>query len=756
MKLLSLYIDNFGKISDFSYNFINQINTIYEENGWGKTTISIFIKSMLYGLNKQDRSKYAPWKNVTGFGGNIVFEVDNIIYRVDRQFNYKKASLDTFRIYDVKTGKELSDFESNLGEKFLNLNESSFERSVYIPEYDIKDGFGNDIEAKLANLIGGMNDTKSYDKALTILTNKLHQIKLNSKKGELIDKKNEIIQVESELDDCISKVAGVNLIKDSLEIKNNELLKLNNKKKELNNKIIEYSKNQDAKSKLAVLNKYREDYNLTKNELYKNNEIFNGYGLSIDELMIVREKNKGLISLKKEYQWMSDNDSNLSEKLEDLKGNLSKSNFPTDEDIINIDKKIEKFNKIKGAISIHEEVEDEKKPLGGIISLVISSIILALGIFLLTYSIIISKNNLLLIGIILLVFSTLGYILTLTLFMIYNNKKGPKKIDSVKSYDYELRRTEEEIREFFSKFHLYSNDYSNNLYLVRSTMQKYNELQKEFEKNNKNRNDLESKIKEIKNDIDSFLIKFKTTALTNEEKIGELNTHLRNKDDIEKSLKDKELKIENYIKENKLNELNKSYDVDVNKLNQQIENIDQEVTELHKQIASDSNKIIEYERDILYLDELKLKLEDLKEEVNNLKEEYNLLELTIDFLTKSQNLLLEKYVQPMKTSVTKYINMMLKTSDYTIDTKFKFQFITNYGLKDLEMYSRGIQAIISLCMRLALIDCLYPNEKPFIVFDDPFSSFDDEKLILCKNLLTEVSKQYQIIYFTCHDSRKIN
>ena len=48
MKLISLYIDNFGKLSDYSFDFSKTLNSLYEENGWGKTTLTVFIKSMLY------------------------------------------------------------------------------------------------------------------------------------------------------------------------------------------------------------------------------------------------------------------------------------------------------------------------------------------------------------------------------------------------------------------------------------------------------------------------------------------------------------------------------------------------------------------------------------------------------------------------------------------------------------------------------------------------------------------------------------
>ena len=111
----------------------------------------------------------------------------------------------------------------------------------------------------------------------------------------------------------------------------------------------------------------------------------------------------------------------------------------------------------------------------------------------------------------------------------------------------------------------------------------------------------------------------------------------------------------------------------------------------------------------------------------------------------------------MKDSVNKYISLLLKdTEDYSIDVNFNFQFMTEGGLKGIDSYSRGYQNIISLCMRLALIDCLYPQEKPFIILDDPFVNFDDEKLELCKALIRTISKQYQIVYFACHKSREIH
>ena len=41
MKLINCYISSFGKIKDFNYDFSEGLNTILEENGWGKTTFTV-------------------------------------------------------------------------------------------------------------------------------------------------------------------------------------------------------------------------------------------------------------------------------------------------------------------------------------------------------------------------------------------------------------------------------------------------------------------------------------------------------------------------------------------------------------------------------------------------------------------------------------------------------------------------------------------------------------------------------------------
>ena len=84
MKLKSLHITNYGKLSNYDYTFGN-ISSFCEDNGYGKTTITSFIIAMFYGLEGYtkttkdfvDRKHFYPFKGGT-FGGNIVFEYNNL------------------------------------------------------------------------------------------------------------------------------------------------------------------------------------------------------------------------------------------------------------------------------------------------------------------------------------------------------------------------------------------------------------------------------------------------------------------------------------------------------------------------------------------------------------------------------------------------------------------------------------------------------------------------------------------------------
>ena len=86
------------------------------------------------------------------------------------------------------------------------------------------------------------------------------------------------------------------------------------------------------------------------------------------------------------------------------------------------------------------------------------------------------------------------------------------------------------------------------------------------------------------------------------------------------------------------------------------------------------------------------------------------------------------------------------------EEKHKYEILGQ--LRDGRTMSAGYKDLIGICMRFALVDAMYPGEKPFLILDDPFVNLDDEKLARGRRLLAVLSQDYQVIYFTCHGSRE--
>ena len=72
---------------------------------------------------------------------------------------------------------------------------------------------------------------------------------------------------------------------------------------------------------------------------------------------------------------------------------------------------------------------------------------------------------------------------------------------------------------------------------------------------------------------------------------------------------------------------------------------------------------------------------------------------------------------------------------------------------DIQSQSEGYSDMIGTCIRFALLDVMYQNERPVVVMDDPFVNLDEEHLKSAKEFLKQVSADYQIIYCTCHKDR---
>lgn len=202
MKIIRIHIEQFGTLSDLTMDFSDGYNRICQENGWGKTTLSVFIRVMFYGFARKgerakDREKYRPWA-MGKYGGSLTFSQDDHVYTVYRFFGKSKSgAADEFCLIDEETRKECPRWSSELGEELFGINEESFVSSAWIRRDACL--VTSDITSKLGGSQMLLEDVKNYDRAAEELSKRLNYLSPDRKTGVIYRKQIEQQELEIEI-----------------------------------------------------------------------------------------------------------------------------------------------------------------------------------------------------------------------------------------------------------------------------------------------------------------------------------------------------------------------------------------------------------------------------------------------------------------------------------------------------------------------------------------------------------------------------
>ena len=192
------------------------------------------------------------------------------------------------------------------------------------------------------------------------------------------------------------------------------------------------------------------------------------------------------------------------------------------------------------------------------------------------------------------------------------------------------------------------------------------------------------------------------------------------------------------------------------------EAIDKKIDELNSEI---DNLDVLLKNDTALLSEEFSKLDDLKEREDRVKElEIEILKKSkyLEHVRQAQSLLKKayenyssKYTGPVKEAFLKYCALFLKeeVNHFRFNANMEISSEEMCKLRKIDTLSCGYKDLIGFCMRLALTDVMYRDEKPMLVLDDPFVNLDNGKDEGIRYILEELKENYQIIYMTCRDER---
>lgn len=321
--------------------------------------------------------------------------------------------------------------------------------------------------------------------------------------------------------------------------------------------------------------------------------------------------------------------------------------------------------------------------------------------------------------------------------------------DKIKKTDAQIASVRSELREFFARFGFVGDDFFPILSDLRADISSFADLTRRRNDFQSNQADLRDRLSAKTDELAEFCRKYSLSSPCEEEIKRFGNACSQNK-----SLNDKiaatRARAEQFKIEKSLFERPVSEKIDLQLLNVQKDSaIDRKI--------SLSNEIESCELEAEKIDELEAEIVRESEQLAQYQKSFDLLKKTEELLTLAENNLKEKYIRPIRDRFADYTNLLESTfgKKITVTPDLKISFEQNGASHDDRFLSAGQKSLCALCFRLALLDNIYPDEKPFLVLDDPFVHLDAEHFAKCRDLLNKISQKFQIIYFTCHSSRKV-
>ena len=799
MKLIECYVENFGKISKQKFSFKDGLNCITADNGSGKTTLAAFIKVMLYGmsdtkktsLEENDRKHYLPWGGGV-CGGSLTFSAGGKTYRVERTFAPKAAD-DSYALYDTATGRISTDFSDGLGEGLFGIDADGFERTVYLSERALTPKSDNkSISAKLSDLVGCDGDIGGMDDALKVLEEKRKFYYKKGGSGEIADTKAKIDVITRKLEtlESVEKSADENRRK-MREI----AIKINSAREEA--KVI-HAKREEAvrlTAEVGYEKQYKEMKASLEDSIARRGAVGEIFGLNIPSHHEIDEASYKALEVKRitESTTESPETKQLGSLSAKFDGRVDKATIESARIALaelksrknkDSDPSYAKAKKVfSGRVPTEAEISDVEKLIRT--KTVIPPLAIILPILVALACIICSVM-----AIIPFTAGAIGVLISITILGILLGKATSdkkKKISdffisvsgvSVDSKDEMIARLEDmrkllpimaeasdksDAKELCDRLERLVALFPDKMGMeiiaaaegIIAEYDRYTELAVAERYMMGERTALIEKSERLKGEVRVFLDRYKTKT---DDPFGELRRALTEYDRLTAEIvakRDEMARLESLYKLGEGSQQIAKAELDaLDKKRQENEML---IANLEREYALTERA---YSSEIYELDgreELIMRKAELEELLAKHIDRYDTVVLTKKYLATAKDNMTSKYLGKTKAGFISYAERIggITGESFEMDTDFGVTKQEGATTRAVEAYSRGTRDLFNLAARLGLVDALYERERPFILLDDPFTAFDDGKTEAALKLLKELSRDRQIIYFTCAKSRSI-
>ncbi|MCD8133475.1 MAG: AAA family ATPase [Clostridiales bacterium] len=774
MRLISCHIENFGKLRDLTMEFQHDCHILCEANGWGKSTLTVFLRVMFFGFEgetkrkgiENERRRYLPWQG-GAYGGTVTFETGGRTYTVTRSFSDKKIN-DSFELRDARTNLPSADFSENLGEEIFHINRESFLRTVFIGQNDCVTHATDSINAKIGNFTDNMNDLDSYEKAAGAMQDVLNKLNPRRKTGTIHQMNDQITRLQTEISQNRPLRSSIRRY-EAMEAEEKEKLREKRREQEevlsLQKRV---SRMQDKRVRRAAYlqlcaaceeavtacrtaeawfpgevpaeEKLRECQKAC-DEMERAAQGAQICRLTSEE----REQLENLEAQRAEAQRMRNHserydDGGLWESPEEpVQGTLEQNGFR--------ERRAPRTEKDAGQVGDRKRL---RMPAGVIIAVVgavcclcslLSKIFPSDGLFPNTSRSLILFPGMLIPGVLLLSAGVIFFVMG-AMLRVRDQERDTLKRDreeKAQLQEEEIQKQAENERNL------------ERLYVALAKKQRdYQMYREQYEQKRKYVSDAFAEMG-MRSD---WHTEPDRSAREQLQEIRQRRTEWQRAKTAAEAAKLKKQEFESQNETDVLLPDETEQDMpDLESLNQRQRQLESDGQQIQSRLNLYKNQLASLREQYDEWTQAKEMLQSEQEQLADLKKKFGYVKKAQEYLSAAKETLTARYMEPLMHSFSRYYEILAGTSG-TPAEKYRMDANTNLTVEEAGMQretqylSRGYQDLIGLCLRFSLVDAMYPDEKPFLILDDPFVNLDAEKTAGGMRLLREVSESCQIIYVT--------
>ena len=298
-----------------------------------------------------------------------------------------------------------------------------------------------------------------------------------------------------------------------------------------------------------------------------------------------------------------------------------------------------------------------------------------------------------------------------------DNIEGKAKAlnDTIQTMKGDVRKVYETIGQFLGQFHVHCEvgEYQSKLYALKLQAQNYIRLKEKLKVYDKER----AACKEQRAKLEAFVKQYQFELGTDEAyALNNLQTKATEYQMAENAYKAVFAKRQVFEQQQEKSFWTKQafcpYSLD--ELNTWIAECDAKLEELKLTKSQYAKQMDSLQEQLDLRDEKEEELLELHLAQEKDLHKYNLLKVTQGFLQQAKEQFMARYMEPIAKGFSKYYGMLTGdvSENWMIDANINLRIKEKGELRDIHCLSAGYQDLIGVCMRLALVDAMYQEEKP--------------------------------------------